>query len=196
MTVLQDVGMKIKMNTPCFGEIHSLSLGERIDESSILSLCEYVSDRHDCADFRLIVLVNSYLAYRHLLSEETISQMERTMISFKYWMDEPGHDGMCYWSENHQLLFSVCEYFAGELFPDIPFTNNQELGRIHASKAKKRIVNWLKHRFTYGFTEWHSNTYYEEDIAPLCVLIDHCQEEWIVQSALMVTDLILLDMAH
>ena len=196
MTVLQDVGMKIKMNTPCFGEIHSLSLGERIDESSILSLCEYVNDRHDCADFRLIVLVNSYLAYRHLLSEETISQMERTMISFKYWMDEPGHDGMCYWSENHQLLFSVCEYFAGELFPDTLFTNNQELGRVHASKAKKRIVNWLKHRFTYGFTEWHSNTYYEEDIAPLCVLIDHCQEEWIVQSALMVTDLLLLDMAH
>lgn len=196
MSVKQDVGMGIKMTTPSFPQIVELSQGKTIDESAIVSLCDYVDSRHDCADFRLIVLTFTVLSYRPLLTNETVVRIEQTMKTFKYWMDEPGEDGMCYWSENHQLLFSVCEYFAGELFPDAVFTNDQTNGSAHHNRAEKRIVNWLNHRFRYGFIEWHSNTYYEEDIAPLCVLIDHCKNPFIQKGAVIIMDLLMLDFAH
>jgi hypothetical protein len=194
--VVTDVGMAVKMNTVCFQGIQQLALGERIDETPIHKLCLYVDQRHDCADFRLIVLVKTLLCYEELLAPATVERIRKTILSFKYWMDEPGDDGMCYWSENHQLLFSVCEYFAGSLFPDEVFTNNQQTGLAHAQKAKLRILRWLEHRAVYGFIEWHSNTYYEEDVAPLCVLIDHAGDETLAGKATMILDLMMLDFAH
>ena len=196
MGVGKDVGMAVKMNTPSFQGIRQLELGERIDEAPIHDLCQYVDERHDCADFRLIVLMKTLLSYEDLLAPATVERIRNTILSFKYWMDEPGDDGMCYWSENHQLLFSVCEYFAGSLFPDEEFTNNQQTGFAHARKARIRILRWLDHRAVYGFVEWHSNTYYEEDIAPLCVLIDHARDEEIAEKATMILDLMMLDFAH
>ena len=96
MSVKQDVGMGIKMTTPSFPQIVELSQGKNIDESAIVSLCDYVDSRHDCADFRLIVLTFTVLSYRPLLTNETVVRIEQTMKAFKYWMDEPGEDGMCY----------------------------------------------------------------------------------------------------
>ncbi|WP_430509173.1 hypothetical protein [Gottfriedia solisilvae] len=52
----------------------------------------------------------------------------------------------------------------------------------------------MKHRFEHGFIEWHSNTYYEEDIAPLALLIDFGDEE-IKSKSTIIMDLILADMA-
>jgi hypothetical protein len=196
MTVAKDVGMNVKMNTVSFAGLKLLHQGEKIEETPIYDLCDYVDGRHDCADFRLIVLVKTFIAYADLLSEATVSRIRQTMLAFKYWMDEPGEDGMCYWSENHQLLFATCEYFAGFLFAADVFANNGETGQVHYEKAKERIARWLKHRATYGFIEWHSNTYYEEDIAPLCVLIDYAIDEDLAKQATMILDILMLDFAH
>jgi hypothetical protein len=196
MGVDKDVGMAVKMNTPSFQDISLLERGETIDEEPIHELCRYVDDRHDCADFRLIVLVKTLLCHADLLAPATVARIRKTILSFKYWMDEPGDDGMCYWSENHQLLFAVCEYFAGCLFPDETFINNRQSGLAHMQKAEVRILQWLDHCASYGFVEWHSNTYYEEDIAPLCVLIDHASDEEIAKKATMILDLMMLDFAH
>jgi len=194
MQVLEDVGMAIKMNTKCFKDIIKLDQGQKIDEQQIIDLVEYVNHRYDCADFRLICLIKTYLDYRKLLSKNTKIAIEESMLNFKYWMDEPGDDGMCFWSENHQLLFHSCEYFAGMLFPNRIFTNDGKKGYEHQEKARTKILRWLKYKFTYGFIEWHSNTYYEEDIAPLAVLIDHADDE-IREKAKIIMDLLFLDMA-
>jgi len=195
MAVKEDVGMLVKMNTKCFRGINELDRGNTIDEAEILDLVDFVNNRYDCADFRLICLVRTYIAYRHLLTESTVKAIENSMLSFKYWMDEPGSDGMCFWSENHQLLFHTCEYLIGNLFLDSIFSNDGKTGRAHKEKARPKIMSWLKNRFTYGFTEWHSNTYYEEDIAPLSVLVDFSDDLKMVEQSKMILDILFLDMA-
>ena len=102
---------------------------------------------------------------------------------------------MCYWSENHQLLFAACEYPAGRKFPDRIFSNNGMTGAQHCEKARTRLLHWLDDRLRFGFVEWHSNTYYEEDAAPLSLLIDLCDEPELTAKASMVMDLLLLDLA-
>ena len=195
MAVKADVGMAVKMYDKCFKEIIDLEHGKTIDETDILGLVEFVNHRYDCADFRLIVLIKTYLSYRDLLSKETNQKIEEAMLHFKYWMDEPGDDGMCFWSENHQILFHTCEYLAGHLFLEETFKNDGKLGKVKKEKAKIKIHRWLDYKLKYGFIEWHSNTYYEEDIAPLVMLVDFSDDLRMVEKAKMVLDLLFLDMA-
>ena len=195
MAVKEDVGMQVKMNTKCFKDIIRLEAGEKIDENQIIDLVDFVNNRYDCADFRLICLIKTYISYRDLLSVQTLEAIKNAMLNFKYWMDEPGSDGMCFWSENHQLLFHTCEFLAGNMFPDQVFSNDGKTGNEHTSKARPKILRWLKNRFTYGFTEWHSNTYYEEDIAPLSMLVDFAEDQDIVIQSKMILDILFLDMA-
>lgn len=191
----KDVKMVIKMNNKSFPDLEKLAKGQAIDESQIIELCDYVDQRLDCADFRLVILIRTYADYESKLSQETVQRIEKTIQGFKYWMDEPGDDSMCYWSENHQAIFASCEYLAGQFFPNERFTNDGMYGRYHMAKAAERLNIWLDLRFRFGFVEWHSNTYYEEDIAPLSLLLDFCENHVIREKAKIIMDLILLDMA-
>lgn len=195
MAVKRDPGMLIKMNSKCFAGIEGLDGGRAIDETELLALVDFVNARHDCADFRLICLIKAFLSYRPLLSPRAAAAIEDAMLGFKYWMDEPGEDGMCYWSENHQLLFASCEYLAGQAYPERLFANSGLSGAQHRDKARLKLLRWLRYKFLYGFIEWHSNTYYEEDIAPLCTLIDHADDEELRDKAAIVLDLLFLDLA-
>jgi len=187
--------MRIKMGPACFPGIKDLDENKSIDESQIRDICAYIDERYDCADFRMVCIIRTLYIHTHLLSEETVQIMKKTVLDFKYWMDEPGEDNMCTWSENHQMIFSTVEYLAGQLYPDEIFTNANITGTEHKQKAEKRINNWLYYRFTYGFTEWHSNVYYEEDIAPIALLIDLSKDEDLVTRTKMIMDILLLDMA-
>jgi hypothetical protein len=190
-----DPGMQIKMTYKCFPSIKNLTLGKPAVDTEIIDLVTFVNARYDCADFRVLSLLKAVLEYRKLISETTLEAIENALLGFKYWMDEPGVDGMCYWSENHQIIFHTAEYLAGYLFPDKVFTNSFMTGVAHHEKAQPKILRWLGQRFQYGFIEWHSNTYYEEDIAALAMLIDYAPEADIRIQAAMVLDLFLLDMA-
>ena len=192
----RDITMAVKMNSSCFPDIRKLADGKPADEEQIRGLLRFIDSRLDCADFRLVCVLRSLYDFAHLISGDTLSLMKRSVLSFKYWMDEPGEDSMCAWSENHQLIFAACEYLAGQLYPDDVFANNGQTGREHMEKAKKRLLYWFDTRFHLGFVEWHSNTYYEEDVAPLSLLIDCCEDPQIVKGAEMLLDLLLLDMAH
>lgn len=193
--VKKDVGMKIKMNAKCFKEIEILAQDKEINEAPIYDLLQFIDARYDCADFRVVSILKVIYEYADLISPTTNEAMKKTLLSFKYWIDEPGNDGMCYWSENHQILFATIEYLAGQRFPNEIFSNNQMTGRAHQHKATVRIKRWLQQRYQYGFTEWLSNTYYEEDIAALALLIDYCHDENIVQQATIIMDLLHLDLA-
>ncbi|HHY82128.1 MAG TPA: hypothetical protein GX505_05545 [Clostridiales bacterium] len=187
--------MKMKMGPKSFSDIKLLEQEQQIDESPIHELCEYINLRLDCADFRLAAVLRCLYSYRHLLSEKMVALMEETVLNFRYFMDEPGEDNMCFWSENHQILFASEAYLAGQLYPKKVFANSFFTGRQLKIKAKEHILRWLKYRFLYGFSEWHSNTYYEEDIGALCLLIDFARDEEIQIKSKMILDLILLDMA-
>ena len=163
----------------------------------LFSTLEFINSRQDCADFALAGIIRLYyqLIDSNLLSDEFKEAAKRTILGFKYWPDEPGIDSMCYWTENHHILFSSCEYLAGQLFKDEIFTNSGMTGKEKMVKAKKRIDKWLYLRFYTGFNEWLSNIYYEEDFPPLLNLLDFSEDITLANKSKVVIDLMLYDMA-
>jgi len=77
----------------------------------------------------------------------------------------------------------------------ISFPTMDLRAKKHKIIAGERLNIWLEQRFSYGFIEWYSNTYYEEDMGPLANLIDFCDDPLIVTRARMVLDLLLHDLA-
>ncbi len=191
-----DISMDLKMGPKCFPDIRDLAEGRAMSSTKHFNdLCDFIDRRLDCADFRMVSLLRTVYEWPHLLDRESRDRARLAILNFKYWMDEPGHDSMCYWSENHQILFAACEYLAGQLYPDEVFTSDGRKGREKQERARIRIERWMEYRFLYGFTEWHSNVYYEEDISPLTILIDYARDVGLVERAKMILDLLLLDMA-
>lgn len=169
-----------------------------IDENSILDAVQYVNERHDCADFTVSGLLRVLFLYSNnpLLSPPVIQAIRDSILNFKYWIDEPGYnDLMCFWSENHQIMFHSDEYLAGQLFQNEIFPNVGKNGSWHMEKAKKKILNWIDLKAKVGFSEWDSNCYYDEDMTPLLNLADFAQDEEIATRATMILDVMFFDMA-
>ena len=169
--------------------------GKTAKSNDIKQIKKYVDERYDCLDFCLQSIIRILYAHKDMLNEESQKMLKETLTGFKYWMDEPGSDGMCFWSENHQILFAATEYLVGQLYPNEVFINNGMTGKQHENKARNRILAWLNQRWKYGFTEWYSNTYYVEDIAPLSNLIDFADDQEIIMKSKIIMDLLLYDMA-
>ena len=156
---------------------------------------EYIKNRYDCADFRAQLLFKIYKDCHDKLSTECRELIKSTFLGFKYFMDEPGDDSMCYWSENHQILFAVSEYLAGQEWEAEIFTNSNMTGLQHKEKAKERIDAWMHQRFSFGFSEYLSNNYLAEDIAPMANFIAYAHDPQAVERMKIITDLLWLDVA-
>ncbi len=165
------------------------------DWGLITGACEYIDGRYDCSDFRLQSMIRILYVHSDKVEGNTLNRMKETFLNFKYWMDQPGEDSMCFWSENHQILFSASEYLIGQYYPDEVFVNDGMTGREHMEIARERILIWLEQRWLYGFTEWYSSVYYVEDIAPIANLIEFAEDEEIVSKATAILDLLLYDVA-
>jgi len=104
-------------------------------------------------------------------------------------------DDMCYWSENHFILFSSGGYLSAQMYPSETFVASGETGAQRLPKFKKRVMQWLELRHRSGFSEWLSNVYYNEDMPALLALIELSADQEIKQLASMVLDLMMADMA-
>ena len=155
----------------------------------------------DTTDFDMIALIN--LWYRtdrgQRLSAETRDHVRGLILGFKYWYDEPQPAGIVderwYWSENHQILFHTIEYLAGQAFPDDVFTNNGATGAEHLAHAESLITKWVDQRARYGFSEWYSNVYYQEDLEATVALAEFAEDQAVATRGAIVTDLVLYDLA-
>ncbi|MCP4756174.1 MAG: hypothetical protein GY866_35375, partial [Proteobacteria bacterium] len=154
-----------------------------IHEGLILGVLGYIDQRYDCSDFVLLGMVRIlYQFFEHpLLGSEIKERLVKTILDFKYHPEEPGIDSMCYWTENHQIMFAANEYLAGQKFPEAVFTNSGLTGKQKMAKAEKRILKWLELRFLTGFSEWLSHIYYDEDMTALINLVDFCDNPKIRQ---------------
>ncbi|MFO7636489.1 MAG: hypothetical protein R6W96_04195 [Clostridia bacterium] len=161
----------------------------------LIGACDYIDGRYDCADFRIMPILRILYVHHDKLEPGISARLKDSLLGFRYWMDQPGEDSMCFWSENHQLLFATAEYLVGKLYPGEVFTNTGWTGEEHMEAARERILIWLEQRWLYGFTEWYSNVYYVEDIAPLANLIEFAEDEEIVMKASIIMDLLLYDVA-
>lgn len=191
------------VNGKKFEELYSFLCGDKNapvfsdEEAEILikKQCNYMLCRFDCADFRAQLLFKIYKDCYDVLTENAKDMIKSAFLSFKYFMDEPGTDSMCYWSENHQILFAVSEYLAGQEWKEEIFTNNNMTGEMHRKKAEERILAWMEQRFYYGFSEYLSNNYLAEDIAPMGNLIAYCKDKELVTRMKIIMDLLWFDVA-
>ncbi len=133
----------------------------QIDSAAVAVACAFMNDRADCADFYAIGLLAAL--YWHgdsaALKPEDQAKIEDALRGFKFWIDEPGIDAMCYFTENHQVLFHVTQYLTGQRYPDWVFTNSGLTGREQRALAVPRIEAWIRRRLRGNFSEWDSNAY-------------------------------------
>jgi len=136
--------------------------------------CQFLENRCDCADFyalSLLVLLNRYDDHPALRPADQ-QRIEDAFRHFKFWIDEPGVDAMCHYTENHQILFHVTAYLAGQRWPDQVFTNSGQTGRWQKARAQRRIKEWILRRLRGGFSEWDSNSYLALDAFAMLALVE------------------------
>jgi hypothetical protein len=153
----------------------------------------------DTADFDLLYLINLYLGYGDELGTALRERIETALLDFKYWYTDPTPGGFVderwYWSENHRIIFHALEYLAGQAFPTETFTVTGMTGAEHQARAAAFIDEWLEEKADYGFSEWHSDVYYQKDVTPLLTLVEYADDAEIVERSAMILDLVLFDLA-
>jgi len=166
-----------------------------MDWSRLDGTLKYIEAEYDCADFRLVNLVRILYEFGDRIPQEYKSKIEEVLFNFRYWWDEPGENSMCYWSENHQALFASAEYLIGQLYPEAVFPSSGLTGEQHMEKARIRLLDWLEMRWNYGFIEFYSEVYYNEDVGALINVIDYARDQELVIKSQMIMDLLFYDVA-
>ncbi len=178
-------GLSIKV----YDNLHDAHHGLPVEWSNLKDTLAYLDD------FWMAALLRIVYRYDETIDATNAAKIHQAILDFRYWMDQPGEDSRCYWSENHQILYASAEYLAGQKYPEEIFTIDGRTGREHLAAARRRVLTWLEQRWLYGFAEWYSNVYYVEDVAPLCNLIDFAADDDIVTKSRIVLDLLLYDVA-
>ncbi len=182
-----------------FSEIAKVELDRwpEVNAQVLLAAIERINQRADCSDFYMVGLLGLLHRYQDapVFPQSLKDALEACVLGFKYWMDEPGSDAMCYWSENHQILFHTCEVLAGQLYPERMFSNAGQTGDWHREKGQRMALSWLRKRAVGGFREWDSNCYFEEDVLALAHLADLAEDQQVREFAAIVLDKMLFTMA-
>jgi len=166
-----------------------------MDWSRLDGTLKYIEGEYDCADFRMVNLLRILYEFGDRIPDSYKAKIEEVLFNFRYWWDEPGENSMCYWSENHQALFASAEYLIGQLYPDSIFHSSGLTGQEHMKKARIRLLDWLEMRWNYGFIEYYSEVYYNEDIGALINVIDFAGDQELVIKSQMLMDLLFYDVA-
>lgn len=166
---------------------------DRIPSAAIDVACTHLERRFDCADFFAVLLhVVLHLGdTRGCLSSGDRARVEEVLQGFRYWIDEPGIDAMCFFTENHQLIFHTAAYLSGHRFPDAVFAAGAYSGRRLAAAARERLLDWIRPRQTGGFSEWDSSAYLAMDAYALLALVEYAPEQEIVAAARDLLDKLL-----
>lgn len=182
-----------------FGEIAKVELGRwsEVVTAVIEQSVDNINRRADCSDFYLTGLLG--MLHRSIddpaFPAELKDSLEACVLNFRYWIDEPGSDAMCFWSENHQILFHTCEILAGQLYGERVFSNAGQTGSWHREKGERMALAWLRKRAGGGFREWDSNCYFEEDVLALAHLADLAEDDQVREFAAVVLDKLFFSLA-
>lgn len=170
-----------------------------LDDAVVRAWCRRIDGWLDCADFDVLRLLTLWYAYRDRLPPRVVQTIEERFLTFRYWYTDPGLDGVVderwYWSENHRLIFHSCEYLAGQAFPHERFATAGLTGEQHRERAAAALGAWFDEKARDGFSEWHSDAYYEKDLAPLVTLAELVEDPPLAERAAAFADLVLFDLA-
>lgn len=161
--------------------------------------CRRIDHWQDCADFDVLRLLTLLAGYGEDLPGGVRDAVVARLIGFRYWYTDPADDATTderwYWSENHRLIFHTCEYLAGQILADREFPRTGLTGAQHRARAAARLASWFDEKARYGFSEWHSDVYYEKDLAPLITLAEFADDPGVADRAATFAHLVLFDLA-
>ncbi len=174
-------------------------LGERVEvsDASVADAVKILDAREDCADFTALEVAEALAvdARSHFLKPEQSERLKKSLLGFKFWIDEPGPGAMVFATENHQIVFHAAEYLAAQTFIHDKFANDGRSAAEHKEHAARLIKQWIDRRARWGFSEWDSNVYYSEDLAAAARLAEYAADPVIAKQTAMLTDLLLFDIA-
>ena len=145
------------------------------DHARLMADLDAVEQRVDCSDFLIMGILR--LMQKYPLAEDLRLRIREVLLGFRYWMDEQGKDGMCFWSENHALMFHGAQLVAGALYPDDRFTRSGRIGREQSATGAKRCREWLADVLENGLEEFGSATYFPLTMVALLNLVDFGPED-------------------
>lgn len=93
-----------------------ISGNDFIDWDKLNRTLQFIKNEYDVSDFKMVNLIRILYEYREFIPSEIKHRIDSVLLGFRYWMDEPNRNSICYWSENHQILFSSAEYLIGKLY--------------------------------------------------------------------------------
>ena len=132
-----------------------------------------ITSRADCADFEAVGLVHVLHRFPENQWESGLrEEVKKTLLAFKYWIEQPGLDAMCYFTENHQFVWHTAEHLIGSFFEKENFSNAKQKGAKHAEHGREMGLEWLKRKLEGGFSEYDSNAYLAIDTLALVSLIE------------------------
>ena len=157
----------------CYRAVALLAEGKEIEKANRMLRNELplIRAHGDCSDFFLIAHLYALKAFRPLLEPDVIGKIEDAVLTFRYWIDEPGNDVMWFFSENHALGFHACQYIAGKMFPDSVFEASGLTGREAEAKALRLLGIWFDAFEEEFMTEWNSNAYLPVDATAFAFLL-------------------------
>ncbi len=158
------------------------------DARLMQEMLELIEMRVDCSDFLMCGLIRYLKNYE--VDRATYERAHAAILNYRYWMDMDGFDGMCFWSENHCLMFYASAMHAGEMFPDDFFPLAGMTGKELHAFGRKKVLEWLEDIEQNGFEEFLSTVYMCVTFAALINVVDYSDEE-IAQRAAAVTDRLL-----
>ncbi len=145
------------------------------DKEYLFDTLRLIDLRVDCSDFLMCGLLRYMHHYEmdELLKERT----KEVLLRYRYWMNMEGADAMCFWSENHSLMFYACAMDVGTFYPDAYFVRAKMTGTELSAYGRKKVLEWFEDVETYGFEEFLSTVYMCVTFAALLNVIDFSEEE-------------------
>lgn len=143
--------------------------GERT-RAMIMAALTRIDGCWDCADFALVPLLWCRARWADLLGPDLCVRMDRTILGYRYWMDEPGNDVQWYFSENHALLFHTAAHLAGDLLPDATFVRSGRKGADQSRIGATRLHAWFDHFEKWEMAEFNSAPYFPIDLKGLTAI--------------------------
>jgi hypothetical protein len=155
-----------------------------------------ISSRADCADFEAVGLVHVLHKFPEKQWENGLrDEVKAALLNFKYWIEDPGLDAMCYFTENHQFVWHTAEHLIGAFFEREHFKNANRVGSEHSEHGRGMALNWLKLKLEGGFSEYDSNAYLAIDTLALVSLIEFSPSQEIRQYSEALLDKLMFSLA-
>lgn len=164
-----------------------LGLTRPDDDELLMRDLDFVESCGDCSDF--VVIGFFRLLHNYEVSDPVKTRAKEVLLSFRYWMDENGSDGMCYWSENHALMFYGAQLVAGQMFPNDVFTRSGRTGQEQSVIGAARCRSWLDDVERDGAEEFNSASYMPVTLAALLNLVDYAPDDISVRASAVLDSL-------